>query len=292
MSSIVKKLVDKNEIFPPSFIYDNICFETIMGSEAYGLSTDKSDIDIYGFAVPKKNQLFPHLDGHIEGWSNNKDIFNQYQQHGIEYKEKKYDIQVYNICKYFRLLTENNPNIIDSAFTARDCILFSSPISELVRENRHIFLHKGLWFKFRGYSYSQLSKLKNKNKQGKRSTDIDKWGYDLKFAYHLVRLLCECEQLLTEETLDLRRNVAILRSIRLGEWKEADVLWWADEKEKSLETVYVNSKLPNRPNETKIKNLLVECLETHYGSLSKFDYHSPTKIEQALKDIKNIVSNL
>jgi hypothetical protein len=38
-----------------------------------------------------------------------------------------------------------------------------SQVGNLLRENRKMFLHKGCWAKFKGYSYSQMSKLDMKS---------------------------------------------------------------------------------------------------------------------------------
>jgi uncharacterized protein len=46
--------------------------------------------------------------------------------------------------------------------------------------------------------------MKLKKRKGKRREIIDKYGYDEKFAYHVVRLLNEAEQILTENDLDLQ----------------------------------------------------------------------------------------
>lgn len=59
---------------------------------------------------------------------------------------------------------ENNPNIIDSLFTPISCIIHSTAVGNIVRENRKIFLHKGCWQRFKGYAYGQLHKASNKLK--------------------------------------------------------------------------------------------------------------------------------
>src|SRR5262249_23542940 len=112
-------------IAPPSFVPANIHYETIMGSEAYGVSSGDSDKDVYGFCIPPKSYLFPHLAGEIEGFGRQKKRFEQYQQHHIEDKEsgKVYDLSIYSIAKYFQLCMENNPNMIDSLYTPDFCVL-------------------------------------------------------------------------------------------------------------------------------------------------------------------------
>lgn len=135
-----------------------------MGSYAYGVSSDNSDVDVYGFSIPPKGIIFPHLDGYISGFGHKPEIFEQYQQHHIKDvgAKKEYDLSIYNIVKYFNLVMENNPNCIDSLFTPRNCVLHSTEVGEMVRNDRKIFLHKGSWHKFKGYAYSSISKVKDK----------------------------------------------------------------------------------------------------------------------------------
>ena len=203
--SYVKILNKKQLITPPHHVLAGIQYECMMGSVAYGVATDLSDVDLYGFSIPSKEMVFPHLIGYVEGFGTKRTKFEQYQQHHIVDQEtkKEYDITIYNIVKYFNLCMANNPNLIDSLFVPRRCVLFSTPISEYLRENRHKFLHAGCWHKFKGYAYSQMHKMQIKNPEGKRKELVDKYGYDIKFAYHVVRLLNEVEQILTEHNLDL-----------------------------------------------------------------------------------------
>lgn len=150
----------------PSFIKNNIHYEVQTGSVSYGVSSDNSDLDILGFCIPPKHIIFPHLDGKIS-FFDHINYFEQFQKHHIfdASCDKNYDITIYSIIKYFKLCINNNPNIIDSIFVPRRCILHSTQIGEHVRENRKLFLHKGAWHKFKSYSYSQLHKIKTKYKR-------------------------------------------------------------------------------------------------------------------------------
>lgn len=106
------------------------------------------------------------------------------------------------------------------------------------------------------------------NRTGKRSQDIQQYGYDTKWAYHIVRLLLQCEQILVEHDLDIERNSEILKSIRRGEWTLEQIDEWFNNKEKSLETLYANSTLQDKPDEESLKRLLLQSLEMHYGTLT------------------------
>lgn len=298
MPSFFDKLVQRNLIRNyPGFLKNNIHYEVYMGSVAYGVSDDTSDLDVYGFAIPPKDYIFPHLRGEIEGFSTQGERFDQFQMHHILDRDaragrgREYDMTIYSIAKYFRLCMENNPNMIDSLFVPRRCIIHSTQVGEMVRENRHLFLHKGAWFKFKGYAYSQVHKMKTKNPEGKRIKIIEEYGYDVKFAYHTVRLLNEIEQILTEGDLDLERNREQLKAIRRGEWSQEQVEEYFTTKERELESFYTESRLPPKPDEEKLKELLFNCLEHHYGSLEAYIVSQDKAIE-ALKRIDEIIQPL
>jgi len=298
MASIVQDLYKKRIITsPPKFVPANTQYEVIMGSVAYGVSNDTSDMDVYGFCIPPRDFVFPHLRGEIPGFSDPGPQFNQYQEHHIHDKDaeggkgRQYDLAIYSIIKYFRLCMENNPNMIDSLFVPRRCILYTTPIGELVRENRKAFLHKGAWHKFKGYAYSQVHKMNTKNPIGKRKEIMEKYGYDVKFAYHVVRLLNEVEQILTEGDLDLERNREQLKAIRRGDWSQEKISEYFEQKENELESVYTKSDLPPMPDTEKLQNLLLECLESHYGSLEGC-VADQDELAKAMRDIDQIVDKV
>jgi hypothetical protein len=89
MPSTVQMLEDRKLITPPQFLASNVYYETIMGSMAYGVSNNNSDLDLYGFCIPPKDILFPHLDGEIPGFIPRAKRFDQYQEHHIKLSEKK-----------------------------------------------------------------------------------------------------------------------------------------------------------------------------------------------------------
>lgn len=276
MASLIERLSKQGKISPPSFVKGATVYETIMGSQAYGVTSNDSDWDVYGFCMPDIGTLFPHTRGEIMGFGTPGPRFEQYQQHHVKEAhgsgvERSYDLQIFNVVKYFHLCMGNNPNMIDSLFTPQRCVIHSSQVAEMVRGRRRDFLHKGAWHTFKGYAYAQMHKidLKTNSSNPARAKTIAKHGYDLKFAYHVVRLMDEAEQILIEGDIDLERNREQLKSIRRGEWTLQQVKDYFAMKEKSLAEAYTVCKLPHKPDERKIKELLIDCLEQHYGSLTR-----------------------
>lgn len=350
---LLERLEQAGKIRPPGYVTGAAQYLTVMGSEAYGVSSNSSDQDIYGFCIPGKKIVFPHLDGVIYGFDDTSvQKFDQFQQHHINFNEKEYDVQVFNIIKYFKLCMENNPNMMDSLYTPQRCVIHQSVIGELVRSNRKIFLHKGSYHKFRGYAHAQLHKAKEKVyvhianilrpygitdeqnvsfdtvrqeadsrgstclsgvhesdlekldtlfKQGsgkgndkqkispKRLASVLRYGWDVKFGYHIVRLSDEAEQILTHGAIDLERSKEMMKAVRRGEWKLEDVEKWFQEKELQLEKLYHESNaVPYSPDGDAVKKLLLQCLEQFFGSIDDAVAVS-TDAEKALQEIDGLL---
>jgi uncharacterized protein len=276
-TSTTARLTARKHLHPPPWLPGAVAYETLMGSVAYGVSAETSDVDVYGFCLPPRELVFPHLAGEIPGFGTPAPRFEQFQQHHIADPDalggtgRTYDLSIYSIVKYFQLAMENNPNMIDSLFTPDACVLYATPLAQRVREQRRLFLHRGAWHKFKGYAYAQLHKMDTKNPQpgSKRAENVATFGFDVKFAYHIVRLLDEVEQILTTGDIDLTRDRERLKAIRRGEWNADQIRAFFTEREAALEAVYASSALPYRPDEPAIRQLLLECLEMHYGSLEK-----------------------
>lgn len=345
MSNILKELYEKklSNLGGHRWIPDNTAYITQMGSTAYGVSNDNSDIDIYSFGFPRLEDLFPHLRGEIVGFGDAKhqnNRFKSFQEHHIKDigDQKEYDICFYNIVDYFQLVMENNPNMIDSLFTPQSCVLHATKVGQMVRQNRKMFIHRGSYHTFKGYAYEQLKKAKptdvlhcpkcdtspfplnshnvhvptelidNKcfqcgttaiikkvnKKEGKRKASVDLYGYDPKFAYHIVRLLNEAEQILTEGDLDLQRNREQLKSIRRAEWTLPQIEEYFASKELQLEALYNENKagLPWGPKDQglqdRVKAFLFQCLEEHYGSIDKIVVN-PDAATLALREVADVL---
>lgn len=313
----------------PKFIKNNLQYEVIMGSQAYGVTHDYSDIDIYGWCIPPKESIFTHLTGYVPGFGQEPNRFDQYQKHHVkDGSDSEYDFTIYSIVKYLALVMENNPNMIDSLFVPENCVLHITTGGQMIRDQRRRFLHKGSFHKFKGYAYSQLHKIKTLDTTKRshlktvlefektfgidgskvsikdvemcvnyqpgyssqlvkipehetvrdyltllqtlnaRDMGIRNYGMDVKFAYHTVRLLDEAEQILFEGDIDLQRNREQLKAIRKGEMSVDEIHDWFTSKEKQLEELYHKSTIPHGPDWQFGRQLLMDVIEYHYGSIS------------------------
>jgi hypothetical protein len=124
---------------------------------------------------------------------------------------------------------------------------------------------------------------------GKRMESVKVNNFDLKYAYHSVRLSLEIEQVLEYGTIDLRRDKEIYKAIRRGDWKLDQVKKWLAEKERALNNLYEKSTLRYSPDRAGVKQLLLDCLEQYFGSLEKCEFHNPDKYQTVVEQIRELI---
>lgn len=121
-----------------------LLYEVRSGSQAYGLATPHSDLDIKGvFYMPKK--LF--FSGEYVDQINNETN----------------DIVYYELGKYIHLLEKNNPNLLEMLCTPNHHVLFKHPLMEKITPE--LFLSKLSKETFGGYALTQVKKAKGMNKK-------------------------------------------------------------------------------------------------------------------------------
>lgn len=288
--SIIRKLYKDGFLdIQDSWITDTH-YECIMGSAAYGVPSNKSDVDVHGFTTPPIEMVFPHLSGWIRGWDHAPKNFEHYQKHHINAYEKNYDVAIHSIVRMFDLAAENNPNILDMLWVPDNCITHIDTIGHNVRKNRRHFLHKGSYHRFRGYAHQQFKRLTN----SPRKDLIEQYGYDTKFAYHIVRLALQVEQILEKGDMDFSEHSDFLKEVRVGRFDTVEALKdWYERKEKHLDELYAskNCAVPHSPDRVFLKNLLLACLELKYGSLEKIYAGVESDSFRKLEAIKQIVNS-
>lgn len=116
---------------------------------------------------------------------------------------------------------------------------------------------------FNEYYYAFKEGIKNK-----RFESIKIHGTDVKFLYHLARLLDEAEQILGLGTLDLTRSREYMKGIRKGTISKSEVMDFYEKRCPVLEKLYTESDvIPYAVDMGAIKSLLFRCLEKQYQDL-------------------------
>ena len=143
-----------------------IIFEGIVGSQAYGIATPTSDVDIKGVFMMPLNGLL------------NFDYVEQVS-------DEKNDTTYYELRRFLQLVQTNNPNILELLNLPEDCILFKDPIFDKVLDQKERFISKICKFSFGGYAVEQIKKARGLNKKIVKQFDEKRKGVlDFCFVPH------------------------------------------------------------------------------------------------------------
>jgi len=235
----------------------NLIYKIRTGSALYGTYVEgSSDEDFSGIFLPDKD--------YVMGIKSIEQVeLSQKASKSIRNQAGDVDYTIYALPKFIQLLLGNNPNIIEFMYVPKPCQIFTSKYSDQLIENRHLFLSKKAYHTFKGYAYTQRRKLEVKKENMTGRTELaEKFGYDVKFASHIIRLLLEVLQILTEKTLTfpLPQN-NLVRDIKLGKYELPWVIEKADYYEKLVDEAYIKSDLQYTSNYEEVNKLQIRLLE-------------------------------
>jgi len=247
----IKEMVDKNTIL-----------KIRTGSKLYGTYIEgSSDIDHFGVCVPNKDYVlgthcFELLEERTNPSSSDK-------------RNTKFDSDYtcYSLQKYFKLLSDNNPNVIETLFVNKENIVYCNNFGTEILTHKNIFLSKRAYYKFYGYAKAQKRKLITKEPIGLRKDIVDKYTFDTKFGAHLIRLLLFGIELLDTGNIKFPTDWAkYLMQIRKGEWPLSHIIDKAAYLEEQLTNAFNHSKLPEIPDLEKINKLQIELIEGYWSN--------------------------
>jgi len=180
----------------------------------------------------------------------------------------EYDGVFYEFKKFINMLIKSNPNVLGTLWTDRKYVIYKDPLWDQVLKCKDFFVSKKAYHSFTGYAYSQLRKMTSGTHAGymgdKRKKLVEKWGFDVKNASHLIRLLKMGIEFLVEGELHVeRKDTAQLLSIKRGEWTLEEVKKEADRLFVQCADAYVQSTLPKEPYREGIEAMMISILEEH-----------------------------
>lgn len=248
----------------------NLILRYYTGSKLYGTQTPESDTDIAGiFIAPREYYL---------GFNSVKEVdFSVVDKlENGKNSANAVDEKYYELRQFMKLAMQNNPNIIEQLFVPKNLILTKTVVGEKLKNMAYLFPHAGAYDRFIGYAISQRKKLLNQtpehisNKSSHRKDLIEKYGYDTKFAHHLIRLLWEGCELFHKHRIVFPLAIADeLIAIKTGQKSLKQVLYMADKLEEEL----VNSKsrqlLPEKPRTKQIEEVLITLLNMQWNGENK-----------------------
>jgi len=232
-------LGDPEHLLAEYDLYQNVIYRCIVGSQAYGLDRDGSDVDRRGiYLAPAELE-----------WS----LYGVPEQLESRDNEECY----WELKKFIVLALKANPNILECLYTPM--VEKRTPISDELLASRNIFLSKLVYQTYNGYVMSQFKKLE----QDLRTSGSIKW----KHAMHLIRLLLEGVTILRDGYVPVRvaEHRDALLSLRDGQLKWDEVNQWRLALHREFEEAFRGTRLPDDPDYAAANALLIKARRSTVG---------------------------
>jgi predicted nucleotidyltransferase len=144
---------EKVKMNPRDMAENQKILEIQVGSHLYGTQTPQSDLDCAGVFLPTIEYVlgFQRVE-EVDLSIKNKDELGKNTQQAVDRK-------LYEFRKFVKLAMENNPNILEQLFVNEPNIVFINEIGQALLAKKHLFPHRGLFDKFKGYAVSQKHKM-------------------------------------------------------------------------------------------------------------------------------------
>lgn len=232
---------------------ENTILLSTVGSSAHGLALEGTDDhDEMGVCIEPAS----HVIGleHFE-----QDVFRT-KPEGVRSEHGDTDRVVYSARKFCRLALNGNPSIITLLYSPD--VIYSNGYGHELLGLREAFSSRRAGKAFLGYMTQQRQRLLGERGQMnvKRPELVERYGYDTKYAMHMLRLGCQGVEFLETGALTLpmpQGERSEIMRVRRGEAEINDVLTWAGELERHVEDLLDTSPLPEQPNYDLINEWLV-----------------------------------
>jgi predicted nucleotidyltransferase len=213
----------------------------LVGSTVHGLGVAaQDDRDEMGICVEPWEHYFgmrPRFE----------QLVHRTQPEGVRSGPGDLDLVVYSLAKWARLALNGNPTILLLLFLPKDAILVDTPAGAALRKMAPHFVSSAIYDRYLGYMSKQRHRLTNKVKMPSRPELVAQYGFDTKYAGHLIRLgyqgieLAETGKLTLPMPEPTRSHIV---AIRTGKHTEAEVLDEARGLEERLLALRVSKPLP------------------------------------------------
>lgn len=189
--------------------------------------------------------------------------FEQYEYHtawersgGLRERSGPGDLDetVYSARKWMRLALNGNPSVLLPLFVPESEIVTVTPLGRELRDLAPAIISRQAGHRFAGYLNAQRRGLLSHEGKGRDVTRpelVEQYGYDTKFAGHMIRLGIQGIELLSAGRLTLPmlpEDAQVVRDVRTGKFTIRQVLEDAEELERRLGELIKTSDLREYPD--------------------------------------------
>lgn len=239
----------RQEAVPP--LGSVVILRATVGSTIHGTNVDaQDDRDEMAIVVEPMDYVIG-----LKHWET---TVHRTQPDGVRSGPGDLDLVYHSLRKFCRLAALGNPTILIPLFVADRGVISITKLGFELIAKRDMFLSRHAGKSFLGYMESQRKRLAGEqgSRHGRpRQELIDKYGFDTKYAGHIIRLGLQGVELMRTARMSLpmsEEHQARIRSIRTGQVELNDVLTQGGELERELRDLLDSTPLPREPDKDAI----------------------------------------
>lgn len=183
------------------------------------------------------------------------------------------DLTIYSLRKWLRLALQGNPTIILPLFVPEEEIVSITQAGRDLRDAAHMVASKQAGHRYLGYMQSQRERLlgtRGGRHGGKGRPELtEQFGFDTKFAMHMVRLGIQGVEYLETGRLTLplpEPHRTWLKELRVGGHSQEEAIEMAEELENRVKELLDGaSPLPDHPDYEWANDFLIERYLEHWN---------------------------
>jgi hypothetical protein len=261
MSQIVAAL-DKAiqpEQFPPPIL------EIVVGSTLHGTAVQDGleDLDLMAIVVERPRQFVGF--GPVDTW------VHRTKPVGVRSEAGDVDLAVYGLRKYLGLALKGNPAILLALFAPEAFIRRHDVRGRQLQALAPYIVSKQAYQPFRGYMKQQHERLLGLRGQRNvtRPELVERYGYDTKYAGHIIRLGFQGEELLLTGKMTLpmpEEQRQLVLKVRTGGYTLAGVSELIIDAENRLTAAFEKSTLRLWPDRETVEKWMLRAYLTAWRS--------------------------
>lgn len=178
----------------------NEILRSVVGSGVHGIAIEGTDDhDEMGVYVSP----IEHLLG-VRSYRD--DFIARTQPEGARSGPGDTDLVVYSLRKYLRLAMKGNPTALLPMYAPESDLIVVTELGRELRDNRHWFLSNHAVERFLGYMRSQHERMMGEGKRNRvpnRPELVERFGWDVKYGSHALRLAYQGHEIASEGRLTL-----------------------------------------------------------------------------------------
>lgn len=173
------------------------------------------------------------------------------------------DLTVYSLRKWIRLALKGNPTVLVLLFAPESSLVTCDARGQRLRDLAPCFAAKTAGAHYMGYLQAQRMRLLGERgqKNVNRRDLVQKFGFDTKYAGHVIRLGYQGVEFMETGRLTLpmcETERERIKAIKRGEIDLNEVLTEAGELEARLRDLHTTSPLPDRPDVEAVESWMLE----------------------------------